>query len=144
MPTLRLSGCGLPFLCASLVRLITQVGFSQLSILLTLRSLIMILVISTGRQGLKLHQRQHSISQRFRIYQLRPRDQGEAVGATRLQIFPSVCVKRDGLGLSIHVSTYRSFSLWLSENPKLSNSILVGGRFQTSLQVEANRNRSNI
>ena len=80
---------------------------------------------------------------RFRIYQLRPRDQGEAVGATGLQIFPAVCVKRDGQRLIIHVSTYRSFSWWLSENFKLSNSILVGGRFQTSLQVAANRNRSS-
>src|SRR5208282_1188257 len=113
LPTL--SGRGLAFLFASLVRIITQVGFSQLSILLTLRSLIMILVISTGRQGLKLHQRQHSISQRFRIYQLRPRDQGEAVGATRLQIFPAVCVKRNGQSLIMHVITYRSFSWWLSE-----------------------------
>ena len=39
LPTL--SGHGLASMCASLVRLITQVGFFQLSVLLTLRSLIM-------------------------------------------------------------------------------------------------------
>ena len=39
LPTL--SGHGLASMCASLVRLITQAGFSQLSVLLTLRSMIL-------------------------------------------------------------------------------------------------------